>query len=317
MKSSLSLILAIATLAGLSGCGGVTSSSINVAIASAPSAMFVNDYTTVSATTNDAAGVTWSCAPASSCGGFALSQTMAGVADTYTAPSQIPSGNLVTLTATSVTDTTKSASAQVTISASGIVVAWNTFPSSPLMVTGTESLEVQIQNDSATAGVGLTCAPVNVCGSFGQTTIGAPQNGTYVVDTVYTAPVNVPPGMVATLIATSNADDAQSVGTPVTIISSVSTVATLSGTFAFMTRGIDANGYNGIAGSVALDGQGNVTGGEFDSADPSTVISAAIRMLAPFSEISSNIARVTRDAPVGSVHVASTLAAMIRRGSAL
>jgi hypothetical protein len=279
MKSStLSLILAIAAVAGLPGCGGVTGggSSINVAIASAPSAMFVNDYTTVSATTNDTAGVTWSCAPASSCGGFASSQAMSGVADSYTAPSQIPSGNLVTLTATSVTDTTKSASAQVTINASGIVIAWNTFPSSPLMVTGSESLEVQIQNDSANAGMNLTCAPVDVCGSFSQTTMGAPQNGTYVVDTVYTAPANVPPGMVATLIATSNADDAQSVGTPVTIISSVSTVSTLSGTFAFMTRGIDANGYNGIAGSVTLDGQGNVTGGEFDSADPSTVISAAI-----------------------------------------
>jgi hypothetical protein len=280
MKSStLSVVLAITAVAGLAGCGGVAGgggSSIKVAIASAPSAMFVNDYTTLSATTNDTAGVTWSCAPASRCGGFASAQTMTGMADTYTAPSQIPSGNSVTLTATSVTDTTKSANARVIINASGIVIAWNIFPSSPLMVTGSESLQVQIQSDSAYAGVNLTCAPISVCGSFSQTAIGTPQNGTYVVDTVYTAPANVPPGMVATLIATSNADDAQSVGTPVTIINSVSTVSTLSGTFAFMTRGIDANGSNGIAGSVTLDGQGNVTAGELDSADPSTVISASI-----------------------------------------
>lgn len=277
----ITLIFTTIAVTGFSGCGVSTAggggTQINVAIASAPSAMFVNDYTTVSATTNDSAGVTWTCAPASNCGAFAASQTMNAAANTYTAPAQIPSGNLVTLTVTSVTDSTKTASAQVTINpASGIQVAWNTFPSSPLMVTGTESLEVQVQGDSANAGISLTCAPANTCGSFSQTTVSAPQNGTYIVDFVYTAPANVPPGIVATLVATSNADNALSVGTPVSIINSISTVSTLSGTFAFMNRGIDANGYNGMAGSVILDGQGNVTGGEFDSADPSTVISAAI-----------------------------------------
>ena len=279
---TLSVLLAVAATAGLSGCGISSggqggNAAINVAISTAPSAMYVNDYSTISAATNDTAGVTWTCAPASSCGAFSASQTMNAAANTYTAPAQIPSGNLVTLTATSVTDSSKSASTEVTINAaSGIQVAWNTFPSSPLMVTGTESLEVQVQGDSANAGINLDCIPVKVCGSFSQITTGAPQNGVYVVDLVYTAPANVPWGMVATLVATSNADNAQSVGTPVTIVSPVSTVSTLSGTFAFMNRGIDANGYNGIAGSVTLDGQGNVTGGEFDSADPSAVISAAI-----------------------------------------
>jgi hypothetical protein len=279
---NLSLLLAIAATVGLSGCGSSSggqggNAAINVVIASAPSAMFVSDYSTISADTNDTAGVTWTCAPASSCGAFAASQTMNAAENTYTAPPQIPSGNLVTLTATSVTDSTKSASARVTINAaSGIQVAWNTFPSSPLMVTGTESLEVQVQGDSANAGINFNCIPLKVCGSFSQITVGAPQNGIYVVDMVYTAPAKVPPGMVATLFATSNTDNAQSVGTPVTIVNPISIVSTLSGTFAFMNRGIDANGYNGIAGSVTLDGQGNVTGGEFDSADPSTVISAAI-----------------------------------------
>lgn len=285
MKShKLSLIVMIAATIGLAGCGFSTGehttapiTAINVAIAAAPTTMFVNDYKPVSATTNDAAGVTWSCGPATTCGKFASSRTANGIADTYTAPGQVPSGNSVTLTATSVTDPTKTASALVAINASpNIVVSWNTFASSPLMVNGTESLEIQVQNDSSNAGLSLTCTPANTCGSFSQTTVSAPQNGAYLVDTVYTAPANVPRGMVATLMATSNADDAQSINTPITITSSVSTVSTLSGTFAFMNRGIDANGYNGIAGSVTLDGQGNVTGGELDSADPSTVISAAI-----------------------------------------
>ncbi|MGH9515176.1 MAG: hypothetical protein ACRD3P_05805 [Terriglobales bacterium] len=277
----LSMFLAIAATIALSGCGvssgGQESAAIDVAIASAPSAMYVNDHSTISVTTNDSAGVTWSCAPVSTCGAFAASQTMNAAANIYTAPAQIPSGNLVTLTATSVTDSTKNARAQVTINAaSGIQVAWNTFPSSPLMVTGTEPLEVQVQGDSANAGINFSCMPLMVCGSFSQITAGPPQNGIYVVDMVYTAPANVPPGMVATLFVTSNADNAQSVGTPVTIVNPISTVSTLSGTFAFMNRGIDANGFNGVAGSVTLDGQGNVTTGEFDSADPSAVISAAI-----------------------------------------
>lgn len=282
MKSrALTLIFTAIAVTAFSGCGvsngGGNATQINVAIASAPSAMFVNDYSTISASTNDAAGVIWTCAPASSCGAFAAPKTMNGVGDTYTAPSQIPTGNIVTLTASSVTDATKSAIARVAINpASGIQIAWNTFPSSPLMVMGTESLEVQVQGDPANAGITLTCTPANACGSFGQTTVSAPQNGAYTLDFVYTAPANVPSGMVATLIATSKADDAQSVGTPVTIINATSAVSTLSGKFVFMNRGIDANGYNGIAGSVTLDGQGNVTGGEFDSADPSSVISAAI-----------------------------------------
>lgn len=276
------LLLAFASAAGLSGCGISSgrqggNAAINVAIASTPAAMYVNDHLTISATTNDTAGVTWTCAPAISCGAFAASQTMNAAANTYTAPALVPSGSLVTLTATSVTDSTSSASAQVTINAaSGIQVAWNTFPSSPLMVTGTESLEVQVQGDSTNAGINFKCTPVGVCGSFSQVTVGPPQNGIYAVDMVYTAPANVPPGMVATLVATSTADNARSVSTPVTIVNSISTVSTLSGTFAFMNRGIDANGYNGIVGSVTLDGQGNVTGGEFDSADPSAVISASI-----------------------------------------
>src|SRR5581483_5819264 len=146
MKASrFPLTVMVAATIGLAGCGFSTGghtttpvTPISVAIATAPTTMFVNDYKPVSATTNDAAGVNWSCAPASSCGRFATSRTTNGVADTYTAPGQVPSGNSVTLTATSVTDPTKTASAHVAISASpNIAVSWNSVASSPLMVNGT------------------------------------------------------------------------------------------------------------------------------------------------------------------------------------
>jgi hypothetical protein len=77
--------------------------------------------------TNDSAnaGVNWSCAPAPSCGSsssFSPNPTPSGTATTYTAPSSVPTGGTVTLTAKSVTDPTKNAS------------------SSPILITGTASV---------------------------------------------------------------------------------------------------------------------------------------------------------------------------------
>lgn len=68
--------------------------------------------------TNDTsgAGVTWSCVPASSCGSFNPANTSGSELTAYTAPSQVPSGTTITVTAASVADSTKSVSATVTIS---------------------------------------------------------------------------------------------------------------------------------------------------------------------------------------------------------
>ena len=70
--------------------------------------------------TNDSAnaGVKWTVTCSSSaCGGFSLTSTASGAATVYTAPSAIPTGNTVTVTATSVTDSTKTAQAMITITA--------------------------------------------------------------------------------------------------------------------------------------------------------------------------------------------------------
>jgi hypothetical protein len=84
-----------------------------------PSAMETSQTATIAATvTGDSQnqGVTWSCTPgnsASTCGAFSASPTLSGVVLTYTAPTSVPGGS-VTITATSVSDTTKSASFTVT-----------------------------------------------------------------------------------------------------------------------------------------------------------------------------------------------------------
>jgi len=62
------------------------------------------------------AGVNWTVICGSSaCGSFDPAETTSGVTTTYTAPATAPTGNSVQVTATSIADPTKSASAKITI----------------------------------------------------------------------------------------------------------------------------------------------------------------------------------------------------------
>ncbi len=54
------------------------------------------------------AGVTFTCAPSGACGLFNPAQIASNVPTCYQAPLQVPAGDTVTITATSVTDPTKS-----------------------------------------------------------------------------------------------------------------------------------------------------------------------------------------------------------------
>lgn len=84
-----------------------------------PSAMPVNAAATFKAVlTNDysAGGASWTVTcGASDCGSFSAEDTASGASTTYTAPSSVPPNGTVVITATSVTDPTKSVSASVTI----------------------------------------------------------------------------------------------------------------------------------------------------------------------------------------------------------
>jgi hypothetical protein len=124
---SLSMMAALVACSSSSngGGGGGGNNPISVSISGAPATLDVNTTAAVTATVaNDSAnaGVTWSCAPAGSCGSFNPTSTASGTATTYTAPSSVPS-SAVTITATSVTDTTKAKSASVTITQPAIALA--------------------------------------------------------------------------------------------------------------------------------------------------------------------------------------------------
>ncbi|HSY70224.1 MAG TPA: hypothetical protein VK813_16355 [Edaphobacter sp.] len=85
--------------------------------------------TAVVSNDSKSAGVTWTvtCGSSGACGSFNPTSTASGTATTYTAPAAIPTGNTVAVTATSVTDPTKSQSATITIGAPPAVLANGTY----------------------------------------------------------------------------------------------------------------------------------------------------------------------------------------------
>jgi hypothetical protein len=125
-------LFAATVVLGLASCGGGGGSNqypISVAFSTAPpSSISIGTTASVAAiVSNDAAngGVNWSVTcSAGACGSFSPTSTANGDPTTYTPPSAVPSPASVTITATSVTDSTKKASASVTITApSGPVLA--------------------------------------------------------------------------------------------------------------------------------------------------------------------------------------------------
>src|SRR6202165_2341043 len=112
-------MLALAFLTGGGSSSGPGPQPILVVLSTPPPPSIAASGTaTVSATvSNDTAakGVTGSCAPACTCGSFSPMSTVSGVSTTYTAPASSPSGGKVTITASSVTDASKSGGATVII----------------------------------------------------------------------------------------------------------------------------------------------------------------------------------------------------------
>jgi hypothetical protein len=144
-------------------------------------------------------GVNWSCAPAGSCGSFSPTHTASGVATTYTAPNSVPGNGAVTITATSVKDPTKFASAGTTIT--HVVVTFNPAPPTFLEVNNTSPLTAVVTDDPQNEGVNWSCTPVGSCGSFNPTHTASG------VATTYTAPSSIPNGGFVTVTATSVANN--------------------------------------------------------------------------------------------------------------
>lgn len=278
LRQSSCLILAIAFVMLIAGCGGSGSSpnpptppAITVAFSpQAPASMDAGAATGLTAVvSNDSAkaGVKWSVSCGSPpCGSFTAASTASGTATQYTAPASVPNPATVTVTATSVTDSTKSASATITISAPSVPISVTlNAPPSSLAAGANVALTATVANDNANAGVAwsVTCGSAQ-CGSFTPSTT---PSGTA---TSYTAPVAPPTPASVTVTATSVTDNTKSASASITITAALPVLA--DGNYVFHVAGQDGNGTSNSNGNYYLAGaftvqNGVITNGEQDMSD--------------------------------------------------
>jgi hypothetical protein len=196
------------------------------------------------------------------CGSVSPMRTPSGTLTTYTAPSTVPSG-VVTLTATSVADSSKSASATITVTAAPPISVSVAPSTASVAINGTQSFTATVTNDSAAAGVtwtltqsGVACSPA--CGTV------SPASGTGNSPmTTYTAPATVPTPATVTITATSVTDTTKSGSATITVTAGAAACGSghesvLLGQYAFLFQGFDANGPVTIAGTFSADGTGKI-----------------------------------------------------------
>jgi hypothetical protein len=140
-------------------------------------------------------------------------------------------------------------------------VTLSTLPPAWLATAGTASLAATVQNDSAARGVNWSCTPLTECGAFSPTSTSSGSM------TTYSAPAAAPTGGSVTIVATSAADPSKSASAAV-FISGTASNATLKGQYAFLIAAPTGNsadrGTTTFAGSVNVDGNGNILGGMED-----------------------------------------------------
>jgi hypothetical protein len=245
--ANLPILLLVAVSIAMAGCGLVGTKAsgspnptptptptVSVSLKQAPPpSLPVGGTAFVSATvSNDVAnaGVDWVpvCSSAPVCGSFSPSHTASGAATIFTAPIGVPSSNIVTVTALSTTDHSKSSAASINIISTVTGVTITQFPPSSYPSGGSLSVAATVAGDSSNAGVTwkATCAGVigNVdCTSgFNGSTHSAPgAPATFVVPLQsVTYPTIV--GSIVTLTAYATADHNYSAFTTFTVTTPIS-----------------------------------------------------------------------------------------------
>jgi hypothetical protein len=302
LRHSIFLLIAATMIAMLVACGNDKKQPvISVTLSGAPVSLQTNATAALTASVNDAAGVTWSvtCGSAGACGAFSNTTTTSA---SYTAPAAVPTGNTVTVTANAVTDTTKSASATITIVTP---VTLSGAPAS-LLINAAAALTAS-SGDSAGVTWSVTC------GSSGAGACGAFSNAT-TTSATYTAPATIPIGVTVTVTATSVTDTTKSASATITIVTILNTTLA-DGTYVFSLAGEDSATTAGpyyVAGAFAVSG-GSITSGEQDFIDLATIVEDAITGGSVTATTDGNlqITLTTADASVGVSGVETLDAALV------
>lgn len=159
-------------------------------------------------------------------GGSPASGTISS-AGLYTAPASIPTQTLVTVTAVSQADASKSASAQVTLNPPASVTVTISPTSKTLTAGATQQFSVSVSNTSNTA---VTWRVNGVTG-------GNPTTGTISGSGLYTAPSAISTQTVVAVSAASDADPTKSASAQVTLNPPLAVTVTISPTSKTLSAG--------------------------------------------------------------------------------
>jgi hypothetical protein len=248
------LVLMLALLTSMAGCGtgggGTTAppSTPSVAVSiTSPAASSANVeaggtlaiVASVSGTSNTA--VTWTVNGVTNGNPtFGTVPTGSGLSMTYTAPNAVPSPATFNITATSMADTTKSASVSVTITAPVAVSITSPTMAQTLAVNATLAVTASVTNTTNTGVTWTVNGVTNGNSTFGTITGSG-------LSITYTAPNAVPSPATFNISATSVADTTKSASVSVTIESGVTISITSPST---STSSITVGGTVPIVASV-------------------------------------------------------------------
>jgi len=215
----------------------ITAAPISVSVSPTnPSVQVSKTQSFIATVQNDTQnnGVTWAmegdgCGSGAACGTLSATSSASGAAITYTAPANVPNPATVFLTASSVTDSTKLATATITITSPPAPISLNISPGTQsVQVSQTHNFSATVQNDSQNKGVtwalsGSGCTGT-ACGTLSATSSASGAAITY------TAPASVPSPATVTLTATSAADTSKKASASITITSTPAIVVAVSPT---------------------------------------------------------------------------------------
>lgn len=253
-KSAFLGAVVAALLFSLIACGG-GSSAVSVTIDPTAATLSENQTQQFTASVNNTSNTAVNWQVNGVTGGSATTGTISSTG-LYTAPATITTQQLETITAVSQADNTKNASATVTLNP-------------PTPTTPTAFVTVNPSTATLPAGAQQTFtasvngAPATVTWAVACQSQTASDCGTINSSGVYTAPLAPPPGGTVTINATSSDTTIQGGNAAVTIQFAN---PSLSGRYAFSFTGQSSGSFTATTGSVALNGQGSVSGGVEDVA---------------------------------------------------
>jgi hypothetical protein len=293
-RGTLWIVLLSVCALGVAGCG--SSGHLAVTITTAPTTLAVGATANLIATVthdHNNAGVTWACQPSVACGAFSFNPdaTTSGTATVFTAPPAIPNGGSVTITATSVANTARSASVTITITASSTATNNFVFYASGEEASGdiySIAGVVAISTDGNNTIVGgeqdyndgdVTTSPQPSGDFISGGSLTFADDGSGAILTLVTNNPNVGVSGTETFaLSYANPNHAliiQFDGSATSFGSfdlQTSAATPVSASFSFTDTGADSNGAAVADGGIfTLDGSSNITG-FFDSNDAGTVV---------------------------------------------